>query len=423
MSAALAVAALVVELCVAPPPTATRSRAEATAYVAVGDAERTSGHAVTAAVAYRAALAHDPTNAPARAGLDAVCATESLSPAMALLAAIDRYHAGDLPGARSRLEVAAQGPAELAAGAHFFLGMIAVRSGQRQLALAELAHAAAEPSYATAALEMRRLVRRQGPVVLSLLVAPEWDSNVGLLADNPATGNEVAADGDLMSALAVTVRSGRVLSLAANALVRKRFRLTDHDLMSARGAASLEQGKVQVVLGGGADVVGGEAYGGVVSGSVTAHLGPLDARYELRRRLYWADDAADYTGWIHGAVLVARGRPATGLELSVEVLGERELTRADALDAWAVGGTLGAAWRPLAGLRLGISADARGAFYDDGQRRDLRYGGELEAELDVSDHLSLVAALEVLRQESTFVDSRYLKVVARAGVSGTLGLP
>src|SRR5258706_8520550 len=76
----LAAAIALTGLCgAAPEPAPTPDPADSAAYTAVGDEAVATGDTRTAAIAYRAAIALDPTNARAKAALAALCEAQSAS--------------------------------------------------------------------------------------------------------------------------------------------------------------------------------------------------------------------------------------------------------------------------------------------------------------------------------------------------------
>lgn len=433
---ALAVtAAILGELCGEPPPAAAPDHQAATRYVEIGDAERAAGHARTAAVAYRAALAREAGNEPAKRGLAAVCQRDAPAPTSEdeLTAGIERFKAGDLGEARRHLDAAARGEGAAAAGAHFFLGVIALRSGERAQALRELGLAAADPGYAEPAAELRRLARRQGRVSLSLLVAAEWDSNVRLLPEAPPTASsgEPLSDGRLLTVGAVSWRPLRGVSLSGSLAWRKHQSFDELDLLSARGQLSGELARGRHRLGGrgeaDVDLQAGETYGTAqeVAAWYAWERSPgtsLGTRYSLRRRVLDAAEAEGFTGAVHALALSGSLRLSHAVGLGVELEGARELTRDPLLESWTAAATAEAQLTPGAGLRLTASASLGRAWFDV-ERRDVRGSGSLEAEIDLHDHLALVAGVDLEREVSTDAAFRFTKLVLRAGVAGYLGLP
>jgi hypothetical protein len=432
---ALAVTAAVLgELCAPPPPaTAARDPAAAARYVEIADAERAAGHARTAATAYRAALARDPASAPARAGLAALCAAPARSPADELAAGLARFRAGDHAAAQAHFAAATRGAGEVGAGAHFFLGVIALRAGERSQAMRELSIAAAAPAYAAPAAELRRLARRQGKLALSVLIAPEWDSNVRLVPDAPATtlASDAESDAAILGVATAALRPAAALSLGGTVAWRRHVRMTETDLVAARGQLDVELTRGVHRLGArgelAVDTVGGDLYGAAQQGSVSYAWEPAPgaaaaARYALRRRAYDAAESEVFSGVVHAAGLSGRVRAARALQLGGELGGGRERTRDPALDAWTAGATLEARLSPAAGLRYTLSGGVTRGWYDGG-RRDLRFAGSLDAELDLGDHFALVAGADLDRADSTDAAYGYTRLVVRAGVAAFVGLP
>ena len=194
----LAAAIALADLCRPVSPAASPDPGESAAYTAVGDDARAAGDPATAAIAYRKAVTLDPSNERAAAGLAALCHEDS---AASLLDAIARYRAGDQAAAAAALAdiVRAQ---DAAAGAHFFLGLIALERHDTSAAIHELELASADPRYGALAVPLLRLAHRDGALAVALLIEPELDTNPQLVPDTPPTGATVGApstDEDLLT--------------------------------------------------------------------------------------------------------------------------------------------------------------------------------------------------------------------------------
>src|SRR6266540_1717595 len=216
-----------VEVARAPDPGAAES------YRAVGDAERAAGSHDTAAAAYRAALALDPADARSRAALALLCAEEARDGAFerglrrmqagdrraaivafdearaaradrsaALLEGICFYELGEDERARPLLSEAEADPAHRNA-ARLFLGLVALRAGRSADATALLEAAAADHRLGPAALDLARLARRDGRVVVSVLLDATFDSNVDLTPDRTA---DLTREGDASGGATVLLR-------------------------------------------------------------------------------------------------------------------------------------------------------------------------------------------------------------------------
>lgn len=233
----LAVVAVLAELCGAPPgPAPVRDPDDSAAYTAVGDDARAAGDLPTAAIAYRKALALDPENRRATAGLAALCG-DAASDGPTLLDAIARYRAGDRAAARTALSeiVRGNGSSSTTAGAHFFLGLIALEQHDTGAAVRELELARADPEYRALAAALLRLAHRDGALAVALLVVPELDTNPQLVPDTPPLGAVTGApaiDEDLLTIAAVTARPVRWLVVRDALTWRKQSQLSALDFLA-----------------------------------------------------------------------------------------------------------------------------------------------------------------------------------------------
>jgi hypothetical protein len=433
-------AAVIADLCAAPPaPAPVPDVEDAAAYARAGDEARTAGDIRIAALAYRKAIALDPANAAARDALAELCRADRADDDEALLAAIARFRAGDLDEARAALSaiVARGGPA--AEGAHFFLGLVALREHDGAEAERELLLARRDPSYAELATSMLRLARREGPLTALLIAAPELDTNPQLVPETPpagATAGPPATDESLLLAGTITARPLRWLALREAVAWRKQRRLSALDFLD-------ENTQIAVELDGradhaalrydlGYDLLDGAAYliANRASAAYRRELGALavGASYAVRRRDYRQADEREFDGWVHSAEAGAVVHAATRLELELRALGRRELTEEASFSNTAGGGQ--------AALRFGPYGRARGAgavavWYarhdapqpDGVLRRDVHAEGGLDFELDVGDHVIAIAAATVAHNSSTIEDFRYWKIVARVGLALAFGGP
>lgn len=205
-------------------PAATLDPSAAAEYRAVGEAERRAGNRDTAAVALQAALARDPADAGTRTALAALCREAKAGSAFdrgvrlmeagdrrgavaafeearaaggdrsaALLEGICLYELGKDDRALPLLAEAERDP-DHADAARFFRGLVALRGGRSDDAVALLQASAADRHLAPLALGLARLARRDGRLVLSVLAESGWDSNVDLTPDG-APGAGRAGDG------------------------------------------------------------------------------------------------------------------------------------------------------------------------------------------------------------------------------------
>ena len=432
------------ELCAAPPrPEPTPAPEEAALYAAAGDAERAAGSARTAAIAYRRALALDAANESARQALAALCREDAAaggSPADALVAgALARYQAGDLDDARRGLE-AALALDDGSAAAHFFRGMVAFREGDPGRAGRELDRAAVDPGFAGPAAAMRRLLVRDGRLSVSLLLEPEYDSNVDLLPDTPPVFSTVGGgrgDADTLLLGTIGVRPARGLFLKDTVFWREQLQLSRLDFfgesLQIGWAGAIHRQRLGLRYDFDYDLLDGASYllahrftlGYAVQLASGREVG---GSYSFRRRDYETAETGPFTGEVHAASFGLVLAPRTALTLGLAALGQREITRDSAFTNSAAGGQVQLRWRPRADL--GVIALAQGLYsrYDEldpegARREDVRLEGTLDLELDLGDHLALLAGGSLVRNLSSIEDFRYQKVVARAGLAVYWGRP
>jgi len=432
------------DLCGDVPADGARDRDAAAAYASVGDDARASGDVRVAAVAYRKALASDPDQAGARAALDAMCRADRTG-ALAgddgahLNAAIARFRAGELDDAAARLRPIAAGGGASSATAHLFLGLIALQRHDGKAAAIELDRAARDPQYAAIAAPLSRLARRDGLVVVQLMLQPEIDSNAALLPDTPPAGSTAGppqTDEDLLTVGSLTARPWPWLSLRDTILWRAQRTLSELDFVAqdAQVEATFDRGGDHAALryDFDSDLLAGDPY--LLAHRVTAgyrhELGraTLSASYAIRRRAYQGASEAAFTGWVHAADAGALIRAADHLDVDARVLASREGTADPTYAAWIAGGQVAARWRPSAGLRVNASATGWYARYDgaepDGEmRRDTHVEAGLDGEYDLGDHVIAMAGVAATRNDSTVEDFRYVKLVARLGVAVLFGVP
>lgn len=436
-----AAAATLAELCrAAPAPAATRDVTESATYADVGDEARAKQDLVIAATAYRKALALDPTNRRAAEALRAICKdTTSTDHEAALLDAIARYQRGDYDGAREIVAGLAQPNGDLPNGAHFLLGLIALEDHDRATAERELSIARRDPAYATLAYDLLRLARRDGTIATTLIVASEVDSNPQQLPDTPpmgATSGPREGDASLLVAGAVTLRPSRWLAIRNVLAWRKQRELDELDFLgeTAQVALDLDRGPNRAALryDFDYDLVGGESY-------LVAHRGTGGFRRDLgqvefgvtasiRRREYRQSDQAGFTGWVYSGDAGALVHLGTRVDLDVKAIGWREDNAEPIFATIAGGGQVAIRARPASRFRIAVQTSAWYARYDapaaDGvHRRDTHLEATADLELDLADHMILVAGVSAARNESTVDDFRYWKLVARCGLAFAIGGP
>jgi hypothetical protein len=421
-------------------PTGDGDATDAPSYIAVGDEARAKGDLRVAAVAYANALDADPGSEHARTALDELCRDErNRAAATNLMSAIARFEAGEYGAARAQLAplVAAGGP--LAAGAHMFLGLIALAAHRHDEAIADLELAQRDPTYAQAAALPLRLAHRDGPITLLALAAQEVDTNPELLPDTPPTGatsGPPRTDGDLLLAGTLTARPAPWLYVRDELWWRKQYTLTPFDFLSetAEAGSELATGSHRFALAYvfGYDALAGSPY--LITSGVTAAYRRQAVRADLvasgtfRRRDYQQDADAGFTGWVAsfdgGAVVHATPR----LDLEARMVVTRENTGDPTFASYAGGIRLGARARIGSRLRVFVLGTAWYATYDaaepDGtERRD--WHGELgvDAEYDLGDYVLASCAAQVVDNTSTVADFVYHKLVARCGLAFAWGGP
>jgi len=419
------------ELCETVPAAPVRDAADAAAYAQVGDDARATDDRI-AAVAYRKALALDPDNAQARAGMAALCRGVTGDP---LLVAIARFRARDLDGAAGLLTPLVTGAN--AAGAHFFLGLIAL-ARHDGAAVDELAAAAKDPAYAPLAAALSAQAHRQGMVEALVLVAPELDTNPQLLPDTPPVGATATPqlDEDLLLAGAVAVRPTRWLILRDALSWRQQRVHPELDLLGntagveVAGALAAHQLSVRYDLD--YDRIGGAGYlvehRGAIAYRRTSGDVTLVVDYGLRRRDFLAAAQDGFTGWVHGGDAGATLHLAPTVELEARATFARELTADATFSDIAVGTATAVRIRPrdgvrVAGTALGWYARYDGAEPDGEQRTD--FHGELAAdvELDLADHVLAIAGASLIGNTSSVDDFHYWRFTVRCGLAIALGGP
>lgn len=435
-------AAAIAELCgPAPAPSAPPDAADAARYVEVGDAARADGDVRVAAVAYRAALARDPHNAAARSALDALCraAKNAADDGSELLAAIAVYRSGELDAAETTLgQIAARnGPS--AAGAHFFLGAIALQHHEGGRAVAELEIAGRDPLYAEPAATLLPLAHRDGAFAVVALVEPELDTNPALLPDTPPAGSMLQKpqiDDDLLLATTITARPTRWFYARDQVLFRKQHNESELDFFGETATAGVEtpQGRDRFGLryDFDYDLLDGLAYLYAHRATATAlhDLGgvALVASYALRRRDYQDSAQAAFTGWVQtaDAGAIVHATPAVDLDARATLV--REHTEDPAFSDLAIGGAVAARARLAPGIRLTAMGAGWYALYDgpepDGtDRRDVHGEASGDLEVDLGNHALATFGAGVIGNASTIGDFQYYKLVVRCGLAFAIGAP
>jgi len=436
----IVLAAVIADLCAAAPdPTAPPDPAESAAYASAGDEARRAGDLRIAAIAYRKAIAADPSNAQAKDALTALCEADA-APVYdaALLDAIARLRAGDLEGARGALAPLTS-TGSSAASAHFFLGLIALRRHERTRAVHELELAARDPAYTESATTLLRLARRDGPLAAVLLAEPELDTNPQLVPDTPpagATTGPPTTDLDLLLVGTLTARPARWLALREVLAWRKQRQLQTLDFLGETAQAAVElDGRadhLSIRYDLDYDLLDGTSY--LLAHRATAayqhDLGvvTVGASYAVRDRAYLQPTQAGFTGWVHTAELGATLHLTPKVDIDVSAVGWRELTADPGFSDIAGGVQARGRARLSSRARIAASGTVWDAVYDGAEpdgalRRDLHGEATLDVEVDLGDHVIAVAGVSLTGNQSTIEDFRYWKLVSRAGIALAFGGP
>jgi tetratricopeptide (TPR) repeat protein len=431
----LAAAVVLADLCGAPPdPAPARDPADSVAYTAVGDDARAAGDPRTAALAYRKALALDPENPRAAAGLAALCGDASADDGAALLEAIARYRDGDHGAAGAALSdiVRTAGASSAGAGAHFFLGLIALEHHDTPAAVRELELARGDPDYRGLAAALLRLAHRDGAVAVALLVEPELDTNPQLLPDTPPSGaasGTPATDEDLLTVATVTARPAPWLAVRNALTWRNQRQLSALDFLAddLEIAGELADGRHRATIRYDLDygVLDGARYLVANRGAIAYRhdgsvLAPV-ASYSLRRRDFLRDTEQAFTGWIHAADAGAIVHLGAGIDLDARATLGREITADASFANRSAGLRLVLRTRSTAPVRLIASASGGYARYDAAQpdgllRSEIPLDASADVEVDLGDHVVAVAGAAIARNQSSIEDFRYAKLVARCGL-------
>jgi tetratricopeptide (TPR) repeat protein len=451
-----------VDPCAAVPPLAERDPRGALAYRTVGDAERAGGSPETAAVAYRAALARDPSDAHSRGALEELCRAiggafergiarmdagdlrgavaafrearaRGPDPSAALVEGICHYELGEDGDARSALREASTAP-EHREAAQFYLGLIALREGDGAGAATLLDAAAANPGF-TAASDLSRLARRSGKLAVWLLAELGWDSNTQLAPGLAPIST--SSDGALGVAVTGLYRplgeSGPYLR--GSGVYRKQARFGDLDFGGASGAAGWQLGHGDRGFVGEYDfdyrLLGGSSFFSahrlLVGGWILAGPLTLGASYLARFESYPSTLYAPFSGTLQRAEgtvalrLGRGGRLAFGYHFAHDGVERPELS-------WNEHGPAAELRIWLAPrLRLGLSAavSLRGFRAVDPslglQRFDAYLDAAALAEWDIGEHFTLRFSLEGRKAFSNSEAFDYGRVAPTLGLAYVFG--
>ncbi len=453
-----------VDPCAPVQPAAVRDPGGAAAYRKVGDAERSAGSPETAAMAYRSALARDPSDAASRRALHELCReaggafqrgiarmdagdlrgaiaafrearAQSPDPSAALVQGVCHYELGEDGEARAALREAASAPAHREA-AQFYLGLIALRDGDSGEAARLLDSAAANPGFAPAASDLARLARRSGKLVFSLLAESGWDSNTQLAPGG--TPISTSSDGSL-GATATGLYRPRGESgpyLRATGLYRGQARFSDLDFGGVSGAAGWQLGHADRGLLGEYNydyrLLGGSSFlsahrllagGWVPAGPLT-----LGASYFARFESYPAALYAPFSGTLHRAEgtvalrLGRSGRLALGYHLARDGVERSELSWTE----HGPGAELRVALAPR--LRLGINAAVSLRDYDavdpslNLKRSDKYLDAVALMEWDVGARFTVRFSLDGRKAFSNAAAFDYVRIAPTLGIAYIIGM-
>ena len=430
----LTAAVAITDLCgAAPEPADPPDPADSAAYATVGDEALATGDTRIAAIAYRNAVALDPTNAHAKAALATLCDAQAASEDdAALLHAIARYRAGERAAAAVAFATIVAAGTRTTSGAHFFLGLIALERHDAGVAIRELTLARSDPEYRELASSLLRLAHRDGTLAIALVVEPELDSNPQLLPDTPPSGAVTGApqiDEDLLTAATLTVRPWPWLAIRDALAWRNQRQLSALDFVgeNAQVAAELASSRDRVTLRYDLDydLLDGSRYlfanrAGLAYRHDASRIA-IVASYAVRRRDFARSTELAFSGWVHAIDAGAVVHLGRGLELDARLAGGRELTTDRSYANVSGGVHLALRTRSTSPIRLAVTASGGYARYDlaepDGQlRRDVPVEAGADLEIDLGDHVIAVAGASVARNTSSIEDFRYAKLVARCGL-------
>ncbi len=446
-----------------------RAPSLAAVYRSVGDSERAAGTIDAAAVAYRAALSHDPTDAASRAGLEAVCAkrrggsfaegvhlmdtgdlwgaiaafararSESDPASAELLEGICLYELGEDEAAIPLLRDAERDPGHRD-NARFFLGLIALNAGRSDEAQGLLEKSSEDPSLAPFARDLVRAARRNGRLVFSFMAESGWDSNVDL---SPDTSGPTARAGDGMGIMTGVLdlrplgESGPFVRAIGN--YRDQVTYNSLDMLSVGGDAGWQGGR------GGRFLLAEYGYDlRELSGSpyLSAHrlfaTGRLQLGSHLNAGASWLtrfetfqpDVYAGYSGTHHEATADFAVGPFHGVTVIAGWHGGRDLARDSTLAWWEQGPRLALRIEAAHRLRIGLDGTLGWRRYDaldpsvnsPVPRNDVILDVAALGEFDLADRWTLRVSMAYRRDASNIDVYSYTKAVPMIGLGYTVGL-
>lgn len=458
--------------CVLPEAVGPGDPAAAAPYLEVAEEERAAGSLDTALAAYQEALRHDPTSAPARAGLEALCAArrpptdETLAralelldagkpeaalavlaseadvahkPEVALLQGLAQLALGEDEAAEASLRIARDSP-DTAPTAALYLAILSLRRGaaREAEALLETAATASDARISHRAAALLPNARREGRLSLAVRVGADYDSNVDLA---PTGVSQPEGDADMalgaVAALAFQPLGPSGPFVRAVGHARRHRQFYGLDVWGAGAEAGWTHESSSFVLSGalGLDYAALNStpylWAPRVAATARGLLGPLVL--EAQGQFQWEDfvdpSFADYTGpYASGQLGLSwrseSGRLELGLSYAVGDHGARMLPLATLEQ-----GPRAQLWvRPLTPVRVGLSVDAgwrRYAAFDpalSAQRQDRFVDSVLTVDCALSSYWSVQAQLSNQLVGSNVERFSHTRWVGGLAVVGSFGL-
>jgi hypothetical protein len=457
LAAALFLAA--VDPCAPVQPGAAPDPEAAAAYRAIGEEELALGEREAAAAAFRAAAGADPADARAREALRLLCdardedplargirlmdagdcrgAAEAFraaralrpSPSAALLEGICRYELGEDAAAAAALREAEAYPPHRAE-ASLYLGLVALRTGDRERGLALLDAARAHPALAGPADALARAARLGGRLVLTLAADAAWDSNVNLApTGDPAVSPEGDAVGAVRAAALLrpwgdTGAYARGAGLLHEPSDLRGYAVRGYDVAAGwRGGGRALDGLVEYAHG--ARTFGGEPYATfdrlLASASLRGRRLSLGATGFVRLESY-ASEWADFEGTVAGGELRGAWSPDRRVRVSLAYGAARDRADAEVLSYVEHGPRVDVRAAPAPGWRLGGDAALAFRTHDafdaalGATRRDTTLDAVAWAERDIAGGLALRLSGEVRWASSNVAALEYVKVAPAIGL-------
>lgn len=468
LAAILTVASAAVDPCAPVTPDPSPSRDAAATYRSVGEEERSAGNLDAAAVAYRRAVALDPTDEASRAALAGICgAARSPSPSdafaqgialmqagdyraaaavfdqllarapdasIALLAGVCHYQLGDESRSAELLRLAEADP-EHAAVARYYLGLLAIADGRYGEASDLLDQAALGPDVAVLGRDLARYAWRNQRLVVSATTDVGWDSNATLAPGGTPLAS--ASDGAFDLGASATYRPGgdRGPYLRVLGLMREQFQVHSLDMLGASAGAGWQFGRLgnALVLGydydfrtlGGAPYLSANRLG--ASGWVTVGPAVLTASYFARFEAYLPVAFEPFDGIVQHAELKASFGVARTAWLTVGYGLTADSVRFDYLSWLEHGPRAVLRWLVAPRWRLVFEAGAAFRSYDAVSpalgvtRQDVYVDGGFVAEYYPNRQWTIWASLNAQRVISNVPQFDYPRIAPTLGVSFASG--